>query len=39
MTLNDINNFPKDAQILIDTNIIIYAALAHDVFGILPGDY
>lgn len=33
MTLNDINNFPKEAQILIDTNIIIYAALAHDVFG------
>ncbi|MEI6842617.1 MAG: PIN domain-containing protein [Methanomicrobiales archaeon] len=33
MTLNDINNVPKEAQILIDTNIIIYAALAHDVFG------
>jgi len=33
MTLNDIDNFPKEAQILIDTNIIIYAALAHDVFG------
>jgi len=33
MTLSDINNVPKEAQILIDTNIIIYAALAHDVFG------
>ena len=33
MTLNDINYFPKEAQILIDTNIIIYAALAHNIFG------
>ena len=33
MPLNDINTLPEETHILIDTNIIINAALAHPVYG------